>query len=393
MKPGFQLFSTLSLAILAGALSVAPAQPPASGARPAPKPPAAQKPAPTPASAPAQTLTPAELIQQGRTLYKAAKYKPALAKFEEALKQAPESDEALGLAAVTAYRLDLQTQARDYFLKRAQLPSQKESVKAFCYYRASLSYWRIVHDLVARFCEYRDDRFVSVIPDQYELDVRYGIQNGLDYADRALQITKNFAEAYNVKNLLHSEASFVAETLEQAEAQRAQANEALRRAIELSKPAAASETADFTAPTLRIAEIPVKKEDEGKFQDLALKSVTGGKPLKRVQPVFPSIRAPKNREAADPAATGVTADGGATSLGGGRGALTAAYAPGKVKIEVLISTRGEVVFTHVVDGRSDLRGVAVLSARSWKFEPTLFEGKPIQVSGIISFNLKPGASQ
>lgn len=392
---------------MAGAFSAMPAQQAGTGVRPAQRPSAPPKTAPaspapgskTAASAPAprnaaQEPPPAELILLGKALYRTAKYKPALAKFEAALKQEPEHDEALGLAAITAYRLDLQTQARDYFLKRAQLPKQKDSVKAFCYYRASLSYWRIVHDLVAKYCEYRDDRFVAVIPDRNELDVRYGLENGLDYVNRALSITKNLAEAYNIKNLLHSEAALLAPTPEKAKEEREKANAALRKAIELTTPAANRDTGDFTAPTLRVAEIPTKKEDEGKFQDLAMKFVEGAKPIKRVQPVFPSTRAPRSsRDPNDPSATGVTSDGGAYSLGAGRGALTAAYVPGKVKIEVLISTTGAVVFTHVVDGRSDLLGVAVLSARSWKFEPARFEGKPVQISGVISFDLKPGAAQ
>jgi TonB family protein len=85
----------------------------------------------------------------------------------------------------------------------------------------------------------------------------------------------------------------------------------------------------------------------------------------------------------------VTAGGGAYSLGAGRGALTAAYTPGIVKVEVLISAAGDVVFAHVVDGRHDLNGSAVMAAREWKFEPAKFEGKPVQVSGVITFDMKP----
>ncbi len=330
-----------------------------------------------------------DLITQGKSLYRATRYKPALAKFEEALKQEPENDEALGLAAVTAYRLDNQPQSRDYFLRRAELRGQKDSVKAFSYYRAALSHWRQVHDIVAKFCESKDGRYFAKVPDRHELDVKYGIDNGLDYAERALSITKNFAEAYNIRNLLHSEAALIATSEEKAQEHRQKAVEALRRAIGLAKPAAfgtTKETADFDAPTIRVAEFAARKEDEGKTDDSMMKLLAGGKPVKRIQPGFPSVRAPKD---SDPASTGVTADGGAYSLGGGRGALTAAYAPGKVKVEVLIAANGTVVFTHVVDGRSELRGVAIMAARSWKFEPAKFEGKPVQVSGIITFSLRP----
>src|SRR5262249_59877584 len=81
----------------------------------------------------------AQSIEQGKTLYRAQRLKPALAKFEAALKLEPENDEALSFAAVTAFRLDLQSQSRDYFIRRANLARQKDSVKAFSYYRVALT--------------------------------------------------------------------------------------------------------------------------------------------------------------------------------------------------------------------------------------------------------------
>ncbi|HMV51965.1 MAG TPA: energy transducer TonB, partial [Blastocatellia bacterium] len=109
---------------------------------------------------------------------------------------------------------------------------------------------------------------------------------------------------------------------------------------------------------------------------------------------FPSVRPSKTAtDPKDPSGTGVTAEGGAYSLGTGRGALTAAYAPGKVKVEVLVSTDGKVIFTHVVDGRSDLNGAAIVAARSWTFEPAMLDGQPVQVSGVITFDMKPGRAK
>lgn len=340
-----------------------------------------------------------ELIAKGKTLYKSAKFKPALAAFEEVLKQDASHDEALGLAAITAYRLDNQSQSRDYFLRRAALPKQKESVKAFCFYRAALSHWRQVHDIVAKFCEFKDSRFAAVVPDQYELDVKYGIENGLDLIDRALAITKNFSEAYNIKNLLHSEAALVAADGKIVREHQQKAAASLQRAMELFKPAensnagVAKETADFGAPTIRVGEyLAGKAEDAIVAQEgTAHKLVQGGKPIKKVNAAFPSINTPKNANAGDPGISGIGPDGSAYSLGAGRGALTAAYAPGKVKVEVLVSPTGNVVFTRVVDGRSDLRGAAILAARSWKFEPAKVDGKPVQLSGVILFNMRPPA--
>jgi len=361
------------------------------------------KPAPTPAGKTEAKNQPAvgniksepsaaQLIEQGKALYRAQRFKPALAKFEAALKLEPENDEALGLAAVTSFRLDNQPQSREYFVRRADLPSQKDSVKAFSYYRVALTYWREVHDLVAKFGEIKEDKVVFTVPEQNQMEVRSAIENGLEYADKALTISNNFAETYNVKNLLHAEAALAATDDEEAHEHRERSTESLRRAMGLSKAPAGSkgvDVADFSLPTIRVSEFAHTDEEENKIEDPMKKLITGGRPVKRTQAIFPSAKPAKSGSQNDPSTKGVTSGGGAYSLGTGRGALTAAYTPGIVKVEVLISTTGDVVFAHVVDGRSDLNGAAILAARAWKFEPAKFEGKQVQVSGVITFDMKP----
>ena len=66
---------------------------------------------------------------------------------------------------------------------------------------------------------------------------------------------------------------------------------------------------------------------------------------------------------------------------------------GTVKIEVLVSVSGKVVFAHVVDGRSDLNPAALAAAKRWTFAPAKFEGHPVQVSGVITFNMRPKSGQ
>src|SRR5689334_2627824 len=69
-----------------------------------------------------QEASAADLIAQGKALFRTAKLAQALAKFEAALKLEPDNDEALGLAAETAFRLDRQSAARGYFIHRADAP-------------------------------------------------------------------------------------------------------------------------------------------------------------------------------------------------------------------------------------------------------------------------------
>jgi tetratricopeptide (TPR) repeat protein len=345
-----------------------------------------------PAAGAKPNLTAAQLVDQGKTLYRAQHFKPALAKFEAALKLEPENDEALSLAAVTAFRLDLQAQSREYFIRRADLKGQKDSVKAFSYYRAALTYWREVHDLVAKFVGIKENRIVVTIPEQNRADIRSKVNNGLEYADKALAILDNFAEAQNVKNLLHAEAALSADSEQASEEHRRRSVECLRRAIDLSKSLAGTkggDVADFSVPTIRVSEFAHTDEEEGKIKDPMKTLIDGGRPVKRAEAAFPGVKPAKAGKEDDPSAKGMTKDGGAYSLGVGRGALTAAYAPGIVKVEILVSVTGDVVFAHVVDGRSDLNGEAILAARAWKFEPAKFEGKQVQVSGMITFDMKP----
>ena len=146
---------------------------------PAPKP-AVKSPSPTPA-------TPTSLIAQGKELYRKARYKQALQKFEAALKGEPGNDEALGLAADTAFRLEMQDRARELFLARADIPGQKESVRAYCYYSTALTYWRQAHAIVAAACLFKDAKLDCPVPENQKADLNTKISGGLNYADRALR--------------------------------------------------------------------------------------------------------------------------------------------------------------------------------------------------------------
>lgn len=345
-----------------------------------------------PATQDKQGASVADLIAQGKSLFRVVKLKQALAKFEAALKQEPDNDEALGLAAETAFRLDNQTAARDYLVRRAEAPGQKESVKAFCFQRVAMTHWREAHDLVAQSGEIKQGKVVYELPEEIFNQAMEAIHNGIEYANRAIGIRDNFADAYNVRNLLHAEAALAATDEERANEYRQKSLEDLKMALAMGRPVPdnKNDAADLNYPTLRISEFARTKTEDGQIEDPMLKAVEGGKVLKRVPAVFPSVRSSKPAsDPKDPSAKGVTPDGGAYSLGTGRGALTAAYAAGKVKVEVLVSTDGKVIFTHIVDGRSDLNGAAVLAARGWTFEPALLDGQLIQISGVISFDLRP----
>lgn len=347
------------------------------------------QPTPTP-------VTAKDLVEQGKLLYRAAKLPQALKKFTDALKLESENDEALGLAAITAFRLGNYAQSRELFEHRINLPNQKDSVKAYCHYWTGLSYWREAHELISMRGEIKQDAVWYKLSDKDTADITSDINNGLVHLDHALKIKPDYAEAHNIKNLLHSESLILAANSDasKVEAEQKAMQESLRRALKYYKPAVpAKEVADFGIPTVRITEFPRTKDEVAGLSGPMMRMIEGGRPVTQVAAYLPALSPAKQNDPNDPSASGVTSEGGAYSVGSGRGALSAAYAGGVVKVEVLVSTAGNVVFARVIDGRPDLNGPALAAAKKWKFTPAKFEGQPVQLNGVITFNLKPGAAR
>lgn len=67
-------------------------------------------------------------------------------------------------------------------------------------------------------------------------------------------------------------------------------------------------------------------------------------------------------------------------------AALAVRASGAVNIQVTIDEEGTVVSAAAVSGHPLLRGACVAAAKQSKFSPTLLEGQPVRVTGIIVYN-------
>jgi TonB family protein len=63
-----------------------------------------------------------------------------------------------------------------------------------------------------------------------------------------------------------------------------------------------------------------------------------------------------------------------------------AHAGGQVSVKVLIDLDGNVAAAQAVEGNPLLRAASVKAARETKFTPTLLEGKPVILVGIIIYN-------
>ncbi|HEV7396332.1 MAG TPA: energy transducer TonB [Pyrinomonadaceae bacterium] len=58
---------------------------------------------------------------------------------------------------------------------------------------------------------------------------------------------------------------------------------------------------------------------------------------------------------------------------------------GKVRVRVIVDETGKVISAEIEDGRIELRRPALEAARKARFKPSLIEGKPVQITGLLSY--------
>ena len=64
----------------------------------------------------------------------------------------------------------------------------------------------------------------------------------------------------------------------------------------------------------------------------------------------------------------------------------AARAKGEVAVQVLVDESGHVIAADAVSGHPLLQQAAVNAARQATFSPTFLSGKPVKVSGVVTYN-------
>ena len=59
---------------------------------------------------------------------------------------------------------------------------------------------------------------------------------------------------------------------------------------------------------------------------------------------------------------------------------------GSVTVEIMISPDGRVEAARALNGHPLLMQASVAAAREWRFQPTMLNGVPVRVTGVITFN-------
>jgi periplasmic protein TonB len=108
------------------------------------------------------------------------------------------------------------------------------------------------------------------------------------------------------------------------------------------------------APTPKIMPTPTPTPKTSDIVRLTSEMVTG-KAIRKVQPTYPYI-------------------------------AKQVKAQGTVPVQITISEEGRVLNATVMGGHPTLQQAAQQAALQWVFSPTVLNGKPVKVSGVISFN-------
>ena len=64
----------------------------------------------------------------------------------------------------------------------------------------------------------------------------------------------------------------------------------------------------------------------------------------------------------------------------------AAGAEGVVSVQILVDEEGRVISASALSGHPLLKQAAVVAARQARFAPTMLEGQPVKVSGVLTYN-------
>jgi protein TonB len=163
------------------------------------------------------------------------------------------------------------------------------------------------------------------------------------------------------------------------------------RIASLSQPPAARPAPAAAAPKTGAADKSAQPRAEQKTPDAAPKSVS--------QPPNVQAAASAASGAQTPAAGVAASAGGApvsvgSLVGKARQRVSPSYpqiaraarVSGNVTVYLIVNEKGEVESVQRADGPMQLQQAAVDAARRWKFNPTEVDGRPVRVSGFLSFN-------
>jgi tetratricopeptide (TPR) repeat protein len=274
--------------------------------------------------------------------YKSGKFREAIASYKEVLKVDANNDHAFGYIGYALNKLGDSAAACEWMKRRIELPGQTPSRKAQTLTEMSLLYWDQAHLLlVGQLATAR----VLVGQTQNANDLRKtegGVAaaklliEGIDSAQKAVMIAPRSAKAFNLLNLMYRATAALESDVARKAELIAKGDEALRQSIQFFEALRDRAGADlFITPTISTI--------NGTQMGQAVKI---GAPRKNLP-----LEGLKDESAA---------------------------------IEVIVGIDGKVRLSRVIGGQSKSADAALSAIRQLEFEPTTFDGHPVQMIHLIT---------
>lgn len=296
-------------------------------------------------AAPVQQTQPAsqeklnESLKKGDDFYRAGKFKEAIEAYKEALTVDANNDQAVAYIGYSYNKLRDSGQARDWMKRRVEIPGQSPSRKAQVLTDITLLYWDEAHmEIATRMAAGNKNPKPEEVAATNKL-LSEGIESGL----KAVAIAPRSIKGFNLLNLLYRASAATAADATAKADMLAKADEVLRKSVQLFEAAPEQQSTDLW-----------------------------------VVPTLSAINGP---------ALGQATRFGAATKKNSPDALKDAK-EGSLVIEVIVGRDGKVRLPRVLAGQGKPGELALGAARQWEFEPSTFEGHPVQVIETISFPAK-----
>lgn len=274
-------------------------------------------------------------LKRADELYAAGKYHEAIEAYKEVLNRDPNNDHAIARIGYAFNRLNDRNSAREWMKRRLEIPGQSPSLKAQILTDVTLISWDQAHlSIVAH-------RLGQGLKVEEAEAVQKLLDEGIESGTKAVQIAPKSAKAFNLLNLLYRDSAALETDSAKQKELLAKADEALRQAIQIyeSSPHHQQSTDMLVVPTILAANEPGQ-------------AIKIGAATKKIIP--DSLKDVKDVS---------------------------------VVVEVFIGRDGKVRLPRLISGQK-FGEAALAAARQWEFEPSTFEGHPVQVISTINFTAR-----
>ncbi|MCA1620317.1 MAG: energy transducer TonB [Acidobacteria bacterium] len=283
----------------------------------------------------------------------------AVAAYREMLAKDPLDEEAFKATLLLYAQLEQDDRGRELLLGRANDFSAPNEKRAEAFALLAGRQWQCSYDITEQPANKKTAETPSGATTVYAppadqgdlIRARQCVTDGMQLVEQAVGLDPKNQSALTYRANLLREASKLAE-MEGDAAQKAEYERQFKEALD-----AAGTKADLgqQAGPAMVAPTSTVPPTEPVSKSVVSGGVLNGKAVSKPAPEYPEI-------------------------------ARAARAQGTVTVQILVDEEGNVVSASAVSGHPLLQQAAVGAARQAKFSPTQLSGRPVKVSGVVTYN-------